>query len=126
MDDGSLSTQVPEQGSEHVLIWKHPEDGNVRVKTASPEDLLILKMISESIGRREVAEEGALPITAVDACVDRAAKRGIIITPPSRIRRNFDVQRSVALHARAFSDIAFIYPSVAYHAGLRPPLQTLL
>jgi hypothetical protein len=59
VDDGALSTQAPEPGSEHVLIWKHPEDGDVRVKTASPEDLLILKMISEGIDRKKVAEMGA-------------------------------------------------------------------
>jgi selenobiotic family peptide radical SAM maturase len=95
VDDG----RVPERGSEHVLIWKHPEDDNIRVKTALPEDLLILKMISENIGRKEVAEAGAAPIATVDACMDRAAKRGIIITPPSRIRRNFDF-REASPHTR--------------------------
>ncbi len=91
VDEDASSTKAPEPGSEHILIWKHPEDHKVRVKTASPEDLLILKMISEGIDRKKVAEVGALPITAVDACVDRAAKRGIIVAPPSRIRRDFDI-----------------------------------
>jgi selenobiotic family peptide radical SAM maturase len=91
VDEDASSTKAPEPGSEHILIWKHPEDHKIRVKTASPEDLLILKMISEGIDRKKVAEVGALPITAVDACVDRAAKRGIIVAPPSRIRRDFDI-----------------------------------
>jgi selenobiotic family peptide radical SAM maturase len=97
--EGASSARAPEPASEHVLIWKHPEDGNVRAKTASPEDLLILKMISEGIDRKVVAEVGALSIIAVDAAVDRAAKRGIIIKPPSRIRRNFAV-RAASPYAR--------------------------
>ena len=36
---------VPEPGREFVAIWKHPVDGRVRAKVASPEDLLVLKMI---------------------------------------------------------------------------------
>ena len=89
---GASTTHFPEPGIEHILIWKHPEDSDVCVKTASPEDLLILKMISEGIDREEVAKEGALPIIAVDNAMDRAAKRGIIIAPPSRIRRHFDLR----------------------------------
>jgi len=84
-------TQVPEPGNEYVLVWKHPEDGEVRVKTASPEDFLTLKMISERIDRKEIARTGGLPIRAVDDAMDRAIQGGIIIAPPSRIRRHFDI-----------------------------------
>ena len=90
-DVGSPSAQAPEPGNEYILIWKHSEDGDVHIQAASPEDLLILKMISESIDRKEVAQAGALSILAVDAAVDRAVDRGIIIAPPSRIRRDFDI-----------------------------------
>ncbi len=102
----SLSPQAPEPGNEYVLIWKHPEDGGLHMKTASLEDLLILKMLFEDIDRREVARIGALPIFAVDAAMDRAVDRGIIIAPPSRIRRDFDIHRSIALHEQTFSHIA--------------------
>ena len=94
MDYEGASTQVPEPGKEHIMIWQHLEDSNVRVKTASPEDLLVLKMISEGIDREKVAAEGALPIIAVDAAMDRAAERGIIIAPPSRIQRHFDIRQA--------------------------------
>jgi selenobiotic family peptide radical SAM maturase len=90
-DVGSPSAQAPEPGKEYILIWKHPEDGEVHMKVASPEDLLILKMISESIDRKEVAQIGAISTFVVDAAVDRAIDRGIIIAPPSRIRRDFDI-----------------------------------
>ncbi len=90
-DVGSPSAQEPEPGNEYILIWKHPEDGDVQIKAASPEDLLILKMISENIDRKEVAQTGALPTFVVDAVVDRAIEKGIIIAPPSLIRRDFDI-----------------------------------
>jgi len=90
-DVGFPSAQKPEPGNEYILIWKHPEDGEVQTKAASPEDLLILKMISENIDRKEVAQTGALPTFVVDALVDRAIEKGIIIAPPSLIRRNFDI-----------------------------------
>lgn len=90
-DAGSPSAPVPEPGSEYILIWKHPDSGAVHSRAASPEDLLILKMISENIDRKEVARTGALPASAVDAAVDRAIQKGIIIAPPSLIRRDFDI-----------------------------------
>jgi selenobiotic family peptide radical SAM maturase len=86
----SLSPQAPEPGKEYVLIWKYPEDGGLHMKAASLEDLLILKMIFEGIDRWEVARIGTLPIFAVDAAMDRAVDRGIIIAPLSRIRRDLD------------------------------------
>lgn len=90
-DTGSRSAKAPEPGNEYILVWKHPEDGDVHIKAASAEDLLILKMISESIERKEVAQAGAISILAVDAAVERAVEKGIIIAPPSRIRRDFDI-----------------------------------
>lgn len=90
-DADSPSAEPPEPGNEYILIWKHPEGGEVHVRAASPEDLLILKMISESIDRKKVAQIGAISTFAVDAAVERAVDRGIIITPPSRIRRDFDI-----------------------------------
>jgi selenobiotic family peptide radical SAM maturase len=90
-DVGSPSTGEPEPGKENILIWKHPEDGEVQIKAASPEDLLVLKMISENIDRKVVAQTGALPTSVVDAVVDRAIEKGIIIAPPSLIRRDVDI-----------------------------------
>ena len=82
---------VPEPGNEFVMIWKHPEDGQVRAKAASAEDLLVLKMIFEKIDRKEVARIGVLPLAAVDAAMERAVEKGILFAPRSRIRRDFPV-----------------------------------
>ena len=82
---------VPEPGSEFVMIWKHPEDGMVHAMAASAEDLLMLKMIFEKIGRKEVARIGALPVSAVDAAIERAVAKGILFAPGSRIQRDFSI-----------------------------------
>ncbi|MDD5168410.1 MAG: thio(seleno)oxazole modification radical SAM maturase SbtM [Syntrophales bacterium] len=83
----SPGPDMPAIGDEFVIIWKDPADARVRAQTASPEQLLVLKMISENINCREVARIGAVPVRAVDAAMERAAEAGIIFVPPSRIRR---------------------------------------
>jgi selenobiotic family peptide radical SAM maturase len=85
---------IPEPGSEFVMIWKHPGDGKIHAEAASAEDLLTLKMIFEKIERKEVARIGALPVAAVDAAIERAVEKGILIAPGSRIQRDFPVMGS--------------------------------
>ena len=78
----------PEPGDEFVMIWKDPADGELHREVATAEDLLVLKMIAEGIDRKDVARTGGLPIWAVDAAIERAAGKGIILLPASRIRRD--------------------------------------
>lgn len=82
-------SDVPEPGGEFVVVWKHPKDGEVRSEPASAEDLLVLKMVFEKIDRKEVARIGALPVSAVDAAMERAVEKGILFAPRSRIQRDF-------------------------------------
>ena len=84
----SAGAKPPEPGDEFVMIWKDPADGELRRQAATAEDLLVLKIIAEGIDRKEVAMTGGLPIRAVDAAVERAAGKGIILLPASRIRRD--------------------------------------
>jgi selenobiotic family peptide radical SAM maturase len=93
---------VPEPGSEFVMIWKHPKDGKVHAEAASAEDLLMLKMIFEKIERKEVARIGAFPVTAVDAAVERAVEKGILFAPGSRIQRDFPIIESPVSNGRQF------------------------
>jgi selenobiotic family peptide radical SAM maturase len=86
---GASCDGFPEPGKEIVAIWKHPVDGKVHARTASPEDLLVLKMIFEKIDRKDVARTGALPVAAVDAAVGRAVEKGMLLAPGSGIRRDF-------------------------------------
>lgn len=90
----SGSTNPPHPGQEFVLIWKHDKLGNVQVEAASSESLLVLKMVLENIDARDVAKIGAVPLVAARSAVDRAAEKGIIFLPSSRIRRNRRVEET--------------------------------
>lgn len=79
---------TPKRGDEIVVVWKRPETGSVNARKAVEEDLLALKMILEGISPEEVAEKGNLPVGAVDGVIRRAVEQGILLSPPSRIRRD--------------------------------------
>ncbi len=79
---------TPEHGNEMILVWKDIETGDIKLKIASDEDLLVLKMIAEEIDHREIEKLGKLPVGGINAVIDRAASRGIILKPQTRIKRN--------------------------------------
>jgi len=82
------SSVTPERGEELVLVWKEPQTGEVRTQAASDEDLLALKIVMEEIKAEEAALAGKVPVGAVDAAVDHAVEKGILLAPPSGIRRD--------------------------------------
>ncbi|MFZ2448311.1 MAG: thio(seleno)oxazole modification radical SAM maturase SbtM [Syntrophobacteraceae bacterium] len=77
----------PEEGEEFVLLWRNIQSGEVRLRPASCEDLLALKVIVEEIEPQKAAAEGSVSIYAIEAAIDRAVGEGLLIRPPSRIRR---------------------------------------
>ncbi len=81
-------SETPERGEAFVLVWREPDTGHVRTRNASDEDLLVLKMIVENVNPKEAAEIGKLPVGAIDAAIHRALSRGLLISPPSGLRRD--------------------------------------
>jgi selenobiotic family peptide radical SAM maturase len=106
-DSCAPSGQAPIRGHEYILIWKHPQTGDVCTKAASDEDLLVLKMISEKIDRQVVAKIGAIPTFAIDAAVDRAVSLGIVVAPNSLLRRDFVISKASPFNGEQF----FVSPS---------------
>ncbi|MGD2124684.1 MAG: thio(seleno)oxazole modification radical SAM maturase SbtM [Desulfobacteraceae bacterium] len=78
----------PEPGEEWVLLWRDPQTGMGKMQPATDEDLLVLKMVVEGIDAEETATTGGVPVGAVDSAMDRAIFRGILLAPPSLIRRD--------------------------------------
>ena len=78
----------PEPGEQFVLVWRDQDTGHVRTRAASDEDLLVLKMVVEEVDPKEAAKVGGLPVGAVDGAIHRALYRGLLISPPSGIRRD--------------------------------------
>lgn len=83
-----LANEAPRPGSERLLVWFSPETRTVRCRKATDEDLLVLKMMVESIDPRTAAAMGGVPVGALDNAVTRAVAQGILLAPPSRIRRD--------------------------------------
>ncbi|VBB44185.1 Radical SAM domain protein [uncultured Desulfatiglans sp.] len=78
----------PQKGREFVLAYRHPESGNVISRAAGNDDLLALKLLADEIPRKQAAEEAGIPPAALDQAVDRAVGTGLLIAPPSAIRRS--------------------------------------
>jgi selenobiotic family peptide radical SAM maturase len=81
-------TPTPEPGEELVLVWQKPTTGETRAGAPLSEDLLAMKMVVEGISPEEAAREGGLPSVVIQRAVERAVRRGILLSPPSRIRRD--------------------------------------
>ncbi|MEN8135097.1 MAG: thio(seleno)oxazole modification radical SAM maturase SbtM [Thermodesulfobacteriota bacterium] len=99
----------PESGREVVLMWRQSSSGALSAKVADDEDLLVLKVILEGLLPEDVASAGNIPIGAVDRALDRAAAKGLILTPGSLLRRDQVVfpDNCVVDRARFFTADAF-------------------
>lgn len=78
----------PEPQKSHVIIWRHPKNGEINIQDAEKSDLLALKIIIEDIDPRQAAREGGINVRAIHTMLDRAVKNGLLISPPSRIQRS--------------------------------------
>ena len=78
----------PVQTRERLLVYFNHLTGRVIARPATDEDLLVLKMVVERIAPETVATQGKLPVGAIDRALVRAWERGLVLTPPSLIRRD--------------------------------------
>jgi selenobiotic family peptide radical SAM maturase len=83
--NGEPASPVP--GPDRILVWKDPATGLVRASSGRDGDLLALKVVVEDLDPLQVAGEAGVPAGLVDRAVDAAVARGILLRPPSRIRR---------------------------------------
>ena len=99
----------PEKGDEFVLLWRHPANGELMVRSACDEDLLVLKIVVEGISPGKAAAEGHVPVYVIDAAIERGVGKGLLLAPASSIRRdrsafptNVEIEES-ALSASVFT-----------------------
>ena len=81
---------VPEPGEGYVLVLIRPGKKGVEVRNAEAGDLLALKIATEEIDSRRAASEGGVTVGAIDNVLYRAEQLGLILTPPSGIRRSVE------------------------------------
>ncbi|MEN8190833.1 MAG: thio(seleno)oxazole modification radical SAM maturase SbtM [Thermodesulfobacteriota bacterium] len=104
LENQSISVQP---GEDRVLIWLHPEKKTVLLRSATGRDLLALKIVSEGLTSRVVAEEAGLTIGEVDNIVYNAEAQGLIISPPSGIVRPADFHHGVVKNDELFTTPTF-------------------
>jgi selenobiotic family peptide radical SAM maturase len=77
-------------GEEMLLVWRDPLREATRVEIADDGLLLALKMAVEGLSPRTAAREAGADPAGPVAAVNRAAAQGLVLKPPSRIRREPD------------------------------------
>ncbi len=87
-ESGAKAAPQPVPQQEVILVWVAPETGKSQAQAAGPEDLLALKMVSEGIDPRQAAALGELSLGAIEETLERAANKGLLLAPASRIRRD--------------------------------------
>jgi selenobiotic family peptide radical SAM maturase len=88
LDEGPIERHDgPEPGRELVLIWKEPRKEGVKYRVALQSDLLALKITEEGITPERAAEEGNASVGFIDDLLDEAVHEGVLLSPPSQIRR---------------------------------------
>jgi selenobiotic family peptide radical SAM maturase len=108
-EPSSGSSDILENAEGYAIIWKDLETGRVRTAEATVEDLLVLKLMVEDAAPIDIGRANGLPLQALDAMMDRAVHRGILLQPSSRIRRD-----PVAFGAGpAANDLYMVSPSFA-------------
>jgi selenobiotic family peptide radical SAM maturase len=80
----------PLPGNDLALLWRHPKGDDLRVKSASSEDLLALKLVADGIRPRDLAQQEGIPIDSLEGILDRAARSGLLVAPASKIGRSSD------------------------------------
>jgi selenobiotic family peptide radical SAM maturase len=78
----------PEEGEEFVLAFRNPRTGEMVTRVASDNDLLALKLTAEGMSSKEAAGQGKVSVAKVDSAMARASREGLLISPPSGIRRD--------------------------------------
>ena len=83
-------------GDEIVITWRPPGVRAVSTRGASQGDLLAIKLVAEEIDPADAAREAGVPVGVIDALLREAVREGLLISPPSRLRREAAIAQSAA------------------------------
>jgi len=77
----------PVEGKEIVMVWRDPSAAKALAAPAGEQDLLALKVTVEGTDPEEAAAAAGRSSGLIDVARQRAVRRGILLGPPSKIRR---------------------------------------
>ncbi len=78
---------TPQPDEEWVLIWRNSQ-AEVQLQQATQDDLLAVKLVAERLDFKATAQANQVPVGVIDQAVQQAIQKGILLSPPTRIRRN--------------------------------------
>lgn len=78
-------------GNETIISWCLPDTGKLMIRAAEPGDLLAIKLMAEDIDPLDAASEAGVPVGTIDAVIREAVWRGLVLSPPSMLRRKQDI-----------------------------------
>ncbi len=78
---------VPSAGMEMLMLWFDPSAGEVRIEVAADLDLLALKIVVEKVEAEAAAREAGRHPGVIDVALGAAARKGVLLAPPPRLRR---------------------------------------
>ncbi|HKL49398.1 MAG TPA: thio(seleno)oxazole modification radical SAM maturase SbtM, partial [Desulfuromonadales bacterium] len=81
---------APERSGQILAFWRDLGSGQNRQAVARSSDLLALKVVAEQLDPLDVANGTGQPVGVIDGAIERAASRGLLVAPPSRIQRSED------------------------------------
>ncbi len=83
-------TEEPEPVAGVLVFWRHPVSGKLCEAVAEAADLLALKVVSEQLDPLEIAAESGRPVGVIDGAMVKAVRKGLLLSPPSTLRRDAD------------------------------------
>ncbi|MBU2644861.1 selenobiotic family peptide radical SAM maturase [bacterium] len=81
---------VPEPAEEVILVFRQPAGDETTLAVADNHDLLALKIVVEGLVAEAVAQEAGVSVRDIRQILSRAASRGLILEPVSRLVRPVD------------------------------------
>lgn len=97
----------PTPGAAHVLVLIRPVSGNIEIRDADADDLLALKIVAEDMDPVSAAAEGGISVGNIRQLLSRGEQRGLLLSPPSRIRRPPDFSAGEISNPAYFSAPVF-------------------
>ncbi len=81
-------------GNEIILTWLRPSDGTMVTQAAEQADLLAIKLVVEEIDSSDAAREAGVAVGVIDEAIRGAVWKGLIVSPPSKLRREQAIAES--------------------------------
>lgn len=81
------SVADPSPSPQILLFWRHPRTDRQCWRVADAQALLALKVVAEGLNPEQIAAATGQPIGVIDAALDKGCRLGLLLAPPSKLRR---------------------------------------